>query len=329
MTAFLEERRSVIGSSDAPAIAGVSRWGGRFEVWRSKVDELTEEELLPGDPRRWGHLLEDTVARAWAEEHGVKVQRFGKMLRHKEFPFLGANPDRRVVGEAALLEVKTIPYAGEEWGDTADEVPPYVKVQATHQLLVTGLERVYIAALFRGTEPRSYVVERNDRAIAALLRMELEFVKAHLAAWAGLGEENVAPPMDGTEAAKAYLAKKFPVDSGAELVATPEQADVIAALVADKRAAKELEASILQKENTIREVMGEATTLLAPGVRVTWKKNADSEVTDWKAVAAAFRNTILAERKAHGIDLEEDLDTLTSVHTNTKPGPRVLRVKEA
>jgi hypothetical protein len=83
---------------------------------------------------------------------------------------------------------------------------------------------------------------------------------------------------------------------------------------AAKRAAEDAERTV---GNALRAVIGEASGI--DGL-VTLRKNADSTRVNWPAVAGAFRELLADTTEA------ETLDTLQSIHSETTPGARVLRL---
>lgn len=317
---FLEARRSGIGSSDSPRLAGVSPFGGPLQVWEEKVGPVEDEQTTP---QRWGLAFEDAIVKAWAVGSGQRIRR-SPMRRSKSHPHLIANPDREVLGESALVEVKMVPFRAEDWGDPPSEVPDYTRVQALHQLAVTGRQRVYVPALFRlGHEPVEYVVERNERAIAEILTMGEEFWRDHVV-------PKVAPPPDGSDASRRSLLRRHPVDDGSEITATIElaavvdqylQARVIVAQAGDRKD---------ELENIIRDAMGDASVLLAPEARITYKNNRDSTVVGWEEVAIGYRGMVeemipllSPEKRDYYQKLVPGFEGL---YTTTKAGARVFRV---
>lgn len=143
-------RRTGIGSSDVSPILGYSRYRSAAHVWAEKRGELGPDES--GEAGRWGHLLEDIVARETAEQHGWTVAA-APTLRHAEHPHRLANLDRFVLGclgdgGVCALEVKTrSAYVAGSW---REDVPDDVLAQVQWQLLVTGLPHAHVACLVGG-----------------------------------------------------------------------------------------------------------------------------------------------------------------------------------
>lgn len=296
---WLEMRRTGIGSSDAPVIAGEA--GSVVELWAEKSG-LVDRETPDDDTARlfeWGHRLEPVVADWYADTTGRQLRRVNRMLVHPDVPWAFASLDRVTVGEKRIVEIKT---TRRGW-DAGEPVPGRVQAQVQHQLWVTGYDVADVAVLTGGSEPKVYEVPRDPAFIDDLVFLETEF-------W-GWVTSGTRPPMDGSENARRVLSKLHPRNDGRFI--QPDDAldrlvfDWLAAK-ADVTAAEEVEATLA---NTIRAVIGDADGIEG---RVTWKKNRDSERTDWPTVA-------------HEVGLADPqllADTIAR-HTKTTEGARVLR----
>ena len=119
-----DDRRTFIGGSDAPVILGVSKWKTPFRLWQEKVGLIAPDDLSDNERVHFGTVLEDIVAREFAERTGKKVRRVNDRIQKKDEPFLVAQIDRRVVG-GGILECKTTDAAMiREWGEEdTDNIP--------------------------------------------------------------------------------------------------------------------------------------------------------------------------------------------------------------
>ena len=142
----LKERLNYIGSSDAAAVLGLSRWSTPLKVWAEKTGQCQPEDLSKKMQIRVGNKLEQAVADFFTEETGKKTELYEDTIYHPKYKFLAANLDRKVIGEDAFLECKTASArVKNDW--TEDEIPPEYLIQVYHQLAVTGMERGYICVL--------------------------------------------------------------------------------------------------------------------------------------------------------------------------------------
>lgn len=166
--AWLAERRTGIGSSDAASCCGGNLgFGSPLHVYMDKLG------LLPpfdNAPMRWGRLLEDVVAEAWKEETGLGCVGTPGLVRHRTLPWMLATPDR--IAADGPLECKTSG-TGEGWGPSGtDTIPLGYVIQVAHQMAVLDLPRAHVAVLIRGTDFRWYVIERDPVLEERLLGIE-------------------------------------------------------------------------------------------------------------------------------------------------------------
>lgn len=224
--------------------------------------------------------------------------------------------DRRIVGQNALVEIKTARFASDQWGreDTA-EVPTHVLVQCQHELAVTGADVCYVAVLFSGSEPRRYIIPRDEELIDSLIELEAEFVEC---------VRNGTPPTE-------IIRKQRPVAvyRGDELAADEILARGIEGLYGLRQEIKGLKADEEKASEAVKTLIGDYTAVRAGEYRATYKQNADSHPVRWELVAAAYRKWIendLDAGKGIGEEDRERLDAIESTFTDTKPGLRLLRI---
>lgn len=169
------ERQTGIGGSETAAILGIDRFKQPYDIWARKVGlvERDPEEPDDTDPRFFGNVLEDTIARLYAARMSritggdVRLRRVNRTATHRDYPWLKATIDRQVVGERIGLEIKNVDsrlgwQADDElgrpvWGAPyTDEVAPYYMPQSMQYLEVFGHERWDVAAYFGGADLRIY-----------------------------------------------------------------------------------------------------------------------------------------------------------------------------
>lgn len=304
-------RRTGIGGSDAAALAGLSPWRSKLDVFLEKTsqEEIGEESMT--ERQFFGHMLEDTVARAWVhfmrqEGHLVEVEVISQTLRSAEHPFALANIDRAVRwldGRPAKegLECKTADtFTAHLWGDAeSDEVPDYYLIQCMHYLMVTGWERWHLAVLIGGNRFRKYVIERDEELIAYLATIERQFWTEHV-------EPRLAPAPTNLEDIKRLYRR----DNGQPIIADADTARRVAELKALRAQKREIADREEELEFAIKQFMGEHAQLLldADGKKLlTWKNNRDGERFDEKRFA-------------------EDHPGLYEQYMKPVPGARVFRL---
>lgn len=263
---WLKQRQEGIGGSDAGAIMGVNNWKGAFEVYIEKTEELTEltEITEVSEAGYWGTTLEEIVAKEFAIRTGKRVRRDNKHIVHKDYPFMVANIDRRVVGENAILECTTANrFLAKEWEN--DEIPPSYLVQCQHYLEVTGADICYIAVLIGGQKFVFKEIQRDEEIIAMIIEEEKDF-------WNNCVLKRVPPLLDNSQSANRYLKDKFGLaDSSLDVNLKSDNKDRIIKYLGLKKQHKELEESIKIIENNIKNELGTAERGSIENFLVNWK----------------------------------------------------------
>lgn len=256
---WLMLRRERIGGSDAAGIAGLSKWSTPYTIWLDKTHRAVEKEDT--EPMRQGRDLEAYVAQRFEEETGKKVRRKNALLISTVYPWAQANVDRLVVGENAGLECKTTSVLDlRKFRDV--EFPEQYYAQCVHYLAVTGAERWYLAVLVLGREFHTYVLERDEEEIAALMRIEEKF-------WE-LVTEDSAPAPNGSDADTEAITAIYREsrEDTVELYGREAMLEERANLLQQQ---KDIDQRIAEIENTIKLDMEEAEKGEIGRFRVSWK----------------------------------------------------------
>ena len=194
---WLALRQSGIGGSDIAAILGVSPYATAYDVYQSKTQPLSDEDM--NEFAYWGTVLEDTVAREFSKRSGLKIQNVNYLMRHPTHRFAIANIDRAVVNRDVsgnvrfkdgklttdqIVEIKTASeYVGKNWGnEDSDEVPDQYQCQAQWYMGVTGVDVCHMAVLIGGNKYRQYRIERNQDLIDVLFETAHDFWHNHVLA---------------------------------------------------------------------------------------------------------------------------------------------------
>lgn len=277
---WLELRRRGIGGSDAAAIAGLNPYRSPWAVWLEKTGQIKPEE--PSEAAYWGTRLEGVIAEEFAKRTGLTVERVPAMLRHPEHEWMIADIDGLVVtpsgAQAGVLEVKTAGGRHEdEWAD--GRVPEAYMIQGMHYLAVTGLPRVWFAALIGGQRFLVRVVERDEELIAALIRIEADF-------WRRVQALDPPDP-SGSERDAELLARLHPEARDEAQVVLPDDArDLLDELLAAQAALRMAEERVRWAENRLKLLMGDAATAVWRGQPVVVWKNVTSMRIDTKRLEA-------------------------------------------
>ena len=296
---WLKERQCGIGGSDVGAIAGVNKYKTPFEVYIEKTEPITEVKEQ-SESAYFGDIFEDIVAKEFEKRTGLKVRRDRKHYKHKEYPFMVANIDRRIAGENAILECKTAnQYLLKEWED--EEIPASYLLQVQHYLAVTGAARGYIAVLIGGQKFIWKEVPRDEELIQMIIELEKDF-------W-NLVEAKTPPALDGSSAAEKYLKERYKeVEENKSIELGFEYKDKIKTYLEMKKQLKDFEKQIQELENQIKFEIGNAEYAYAPGYSLSWKKVLSNRV-DSKKLKAEYPEVyekVVKESISRKFNVKED-----------------------
>lgn len=243
---WLRVRNMGIGGSDASVIMGYHPSKSALQLWMEKTGQSKPEDLSNNERVYWGTVLEEPVARRFAEETGKRIRRSGT-LRDDDHPYMIANPDRMIIGENAGLEIKTTAsYLGKNW--EGDNIPDAYYFQCLHYMAVTGADRWYIAALIGGQEMTYKCIERRENEIDMLRKAEAAF-------WQHV-KDKTPPPADGSESAARALAQMYQETKPERMELPAEAADLIRIIDAGNEAAKKVKAQMQLAKNRLAELLG-------------------------------------------------------------------------
>jgi predicted phage-related endonuclease len=336
-----------LGSSEGAAVLGLDPFKSAHDVLRAKLEGAPEQTDAP--MLRWGRLLEDVVALDLTDRTGIELVRLHgaeegeqRTLRMRGHPIMTARLDRATRRRPRkVVEVKTSPY-GSSYGDAgeladgaagdSDGLPVRVRVQVLHQLAVTGWSEAIVAVLIGGYQRRDYVVPRDETAIG-------DYVDELEEWWARHYVRREPLPVDGSDGSAAYLRRAYPRETADVITATPEQTLLVRAYVgavgARDAGAHELEIA----RQRLADAIGTHAGMLFSGGRVSYKAH-DVHLTDWRAVAGAYRTLIEETRSLYGdADLADlpstvraglaDLDALESIHQRVRTDrPLLLKLED-
>lgn len=187
---WLALRQSGIGGSDIAAIIGVSPYATAYDIYQSKTQPLSDEDM--NEFAYWGTVLEDTVAREFSKRSGLKIQNVNFLMHHPVHHWAIANIDRAIINRDVsgnvrfkdgklttdqIVEIKTASeYVGKNWGnEESDEVPDQYQCQAQWYMGVTDTQVCHMAVLIGGNKYRQYKIERHQDFIDYLFEAAESF----------------------------------------------------------------------------------------------------------------------------------------------------------
>jgi len=281
---WLEWRRKGIGSSDAAAILGLDPWRSPIMVYMDKLGLLPDQEE-ENDAIEAGIRLEPVVADWFAERTGYRIERDLKIRRHKQFDFMIANLDRRIVGVAGrkgqgVLEIKTTgEFNREEWED--HQAPFRALIQVQHQLAVTGFHWGVLCALVGGNKLRWVEVQRDDDVINDYL------IPAEAAFWERVVLRD-PPEWSGLDSEIKLLKRMYPQAEPGKEILLPDQAREWQRQYHEAHEAMtRAEARKTAAGNALREALGDAEVGYLDGEVIATYKTINAQRFDQKGFQEA------------------------------------------
>lgn len=255
-------RAGGIGGSDAPIIAGASPWKTPLALYLEKLGGATVE-TEPTLPMKLGNALEPLILSEWSRMMGREIHTVPDTIYDETDPRLFGHVDGCVTGSLEGVEAKWVGNPSNEWGEVGtDSVPPYVFIQCTHYLMVTGWTRWHVAAALGGREVRPYTIERDERIINRLRDMELTFLQR-------IAERDPPPMMNPSDVRLLYprATNTLSVIADERIAGILEQLKLVRS---EQKSCEEMEAKYASQ---IQEFMGEAGSLIngIAEVLCTWK----------------------------------------------------------
>lgn len=255
-------RSATIGGSDAASIVGLNPHKSAYALWAEKTGKVVPEDISQKEAVRLGTDLEDYVAHRFMEKTGKKVRRENYTVFRDDMPFAHANYDRLVIGERAGLEIKTTNALNLKKFKNG-EYPANYYVQCCHYLLMSGLERWYLAVLVLGVEFKVFTIERDEAELAALKMAEENF-------WYQV-QNDLPPAIDGMDSTIDALNETFPAsEPDTEMDLTGCAVD-LAILDECTQQIKALEGKKKAAQARVMETLGAAEKGFYSTYSVSWK----------------------------------------------------------
>ena len=257
---WLDLRRELgIGGSESGSVVGFNPYKSAYALWAEKTKKIPEFEgnLIT----EVGSYLEPFVAELFERETGKKVRRKNRILVNTDYPWAFADVDRLVVGEKALLEIKTTNSLPNMRKFKNGEYPESWYCQITHYLAVSGLEKAYLAVLIGCREFKVFEIERDEDEIAALMGAEEKF-------WNNV-KTNTPPVADGLKSTSEAISAIYP-DSNGDIVSLMAYETDLMQYLALKTQIVALEEQQKQMANRVKAFMKEAGKGESNRYKVSW-----------------------------------------------------------
>lgn len=263
---WLVLRKKSIGGSDAGTVAGMNQYSSLITLYADKKGMSKPKET--SEAMRLGTDLEAYVAERFAEKEGKKVRNDFFMYADDEYDFITANVDRRIVGENAGLECKTMgSFNG--YNLEAGEIPSHYYCQCMHYMMVMGFDRMYLAILVLQRGLYVIKIERDEDFISRLRREEVNF-------WTRYVQKNIIPAPDGSDASLDTLKQLYPEPTKNSEIAVPG----LDAMIRDYKAVSEMAKDYEQRKKSLQALicskLGDNEIGLGDAYGCSWKKQSKS-----------------------------------------------------
>lgn len=287
------ERRKGVGSSEVAALFGEG-YAGQTELslYLEKTGQLSST-LESSEAMEWGLALEEPIAQMVAQRTGLKIRRQPVMRWMKnpaENP-LFSSIDRQIVAHPRGPGVMEIKNYNEFLGRTIEsleDVPLKVRVQAMHQLAVTGYDWGVVAILVGGNRLVHFEFERDQDAIDAIVQRCREFMHRVYT--------QTPPSVDARS--EDILKEVYSKGGQPALVCHDPQLRRIAEDMTEWKArTKAAEEEWAVRKNVFRLYMGDAEAVEIPGYgEIQWKKTKDKPVRVFREDLFKAENPELYEK---------------------------------
>lgn len=295
---WIAARRTHVTATDLPVLLGISPWKCEQDLADEKWGIAEGESTLK---MRVGSAIEDLILAAYAEQTDRKVRRVRGLWESAVVPWAAASPDATSAGR--LVELK---WTGSR-SRFRDGLPDDVAAQVQWQLMVAEGTEADVATLTVGDDDVKVFEVSADAALQGHMVTIAADFRRRLAAGGPFAQSQES------------VRRAYPQDNGVLLEGTRQWRDLAVRLGAVRSGAKAAAAERDSLEFAIREMLAEASGVKGDGWEMTLRQNRPSTRTNWPAVAAGWRQLITEEERL------TEAETVLSIHTETVPGPRVLR----
>lgn len=201
---WLQLRKKSLGGSDASSVIGINPWSSPLTLYADKLDVSIPKETKSHGAMWLGKRLEDDIAQLYEEVEGKKTRKDNIMWVDDEYSFLTANVDRRIIGENAGVEIKSMSRErARKYDLEGGEAPEEYRAQCMHYLMILGWDYIDLAIYVLQEELYVIRIERDEEYIKDLREREIDF-------WTNYVMKKEMPAPDGSESSTEALKAFFP-----------------------------------------------------------------------------------------------------------------------
>lgn len=163
-------RKGTVGSSDAPAIMGVSPWSNPVKLWEEKIGIRDEPHMTERMLR--GHDLEEEARYHFEKEMGITVM--PATYLHEKHDWMSASLDGISFDEKIAVEIKC-PGMADHNAALQGKIPEKYYPQLQHQMAVAGVGNMFYMSYEDPTSHSILKVERDDAYVNRMMALEKTF----------------------------------------------------------------------------------------------------------------------------------------------------------
>lgn len=174
--AWLAQRKSYIGGSDAACVVGMNPWKTNVDLWMEKTGRKAAPDISDNAAVHYGTEAEQYLRGLYRLDNPQYIVEYREhnMWLNAEYPFAHASLDGWIIekdtGRRGILEIKTTNIVQsmqkEKW---KDRVPDNYYLQILHYMMVTEFDFAELHAQLRFDyggdivfQRRTYHIERAD-----------------------------------------------------------------------------------------------------------------------------------------------------------------------
>jgi putative phage-type endonuclease len=267
---WLALRKKSLGGSDAGTCVGMNQYSSLLTLYADKKGLSSPVE--DNEAMRLGRDLEQYVADRFMEVTGKKLVNDNFFYLDDEYDFISANVDRRVVGENAGFEAKTMgSFAG--YNIEAGEVPSHYYAQCQHYCMVRGWDLVYIGILVLQRGFYWLPIKRDDEFIKTLREAEIDF-------WTNYVQKGRMPEPDGSDSSLDTLKELYPDASKGTEITVPGLDSLIRDYKAQKAMADEYKEKAERSKAIICSRLGTAEAGIGLEYGCSWKNQSKTSIDE-------------------------------------------------
>ena len=214
----LEIRKTGLGGSDIAAALGLNPYKTRYELYLEKAGRIDPVNLDDSDLVQFGNMIEKQVAEFYTHKTGIKLRKKNQTIRHKKYPWILANIDRKVERVIKGVEIKNVSWqAAKSWGkDGSQDVAEYYVPQPMTYMLVLDYPAWDVAAYFGGADLRIYPLDRDREWDELIIEESHDFWHNHVL-------KEIPPEIDYNHPSTESALKRLYPGTNGQTIQLPEE----------------------------------------------------------------------------------------------------------